>query len=78
MNKRYYDDGTVKQSDCNHPAYSLEAGELLCVVCGKPSSSKKWRTNIFGEKAAGEKAVEREMTENKGLSRPPEAKRRAR
>jgi hypothetical protein len=77
MNKRYYDDGTVKQSDCNHPAYSLEAGELLCVVCGKPSSSKKWRTNVFGENPAEKKAVAQQATENKGAA-PPEAKRRAR
>ena len=69
MEKRYYNDGTVKQSDCNHPAYSLDGGELLCVVCGAPSQSPKWRTNVFGEKA-----VERQSTENKGL-RPPEPKR---
>lgn len=69
MKTRYYVDGTVKQSDCNHPAYGLEEGQLLCVVCGAPSQSKKWRTNVFGEKA-----VEQGTTENKGLS-PPEAKR---
>lgn len=55
---------------CNHPAYVLADGVLLCVSCGESSPSAKWPENVYGAKA-----VDQQETENKGRIWPPESKR---
>jgi uncharacterized Zn finger protein (UPF0148 family) len=57
-------------SDCKHPGFLIKEGKLLCATCGEPSASVKWKQNVYG------KAVPQQETENKGLTWPPESKRR--
>lgn len=59
-------------SECQHPAYSLVGGVLVCASCAEPSPSSKWPQNVYGEKA-----VEQGNTENKGRFWPSESKRLA-
>lgn len=37
---------------CKHPAFSISGGLLLCVSCGAPSRSPKWRHNTYGQAQA--------------------------
>lgn len=55
---------------CEHPAYAIVEGVLVCHNCGAPSPSEKWQGNVYGEKA-----VEQQNTENKGRFWPSESKR---
>lgn len=57
---------------CEHSAYALVEGALVCSNCGAPSPSAKWSQNVYGEKA-----VEQGNTENKGRFWPSESKRLA-
>lgn len=59
----------AEKSDHSCSAYTLKDGNLVCVGCGAPSKSTKWRENVFG------KAIEQAKVENKGRVMPPESKR---
>jgi hypothetical protein len=57
-----------KKKSCQHDGgYKMLEGELVCVLCGEPSESKRWRNNVFG---SGAKAVARGETEDKSVSPP--------
>ena len=58
---------TDKKEDCkDHTRFQMLGGELMCIVCGGPSDSEKWRHNVFG--AQGAKAVEKGKTGNKQVA----------
>jgi len=39
----------AKKEECNHPAYTLDQGALVCCACGAPTPSEKWEDNVFGK-----------------------------
>ena len=57
--------GSGDKKNCvQHDRFQMLGGELICIMCGEPSDSKKWKHNVFG----GAKAAAQNKTANKQLS----------